>query len=347
MNADFNRFHAESFSFITSHPPLVDGRTSKSVSSHKIEKVKRLRFKPALDSIGKQLDPHSIYSEEIKQNLQQKHIKITPRPKHCLGGELIRRILPPFTTLDPIEEVSNEIDLPHFYDNFESIAHSTEPSDKNRANREKWRQSIHKVKGIVAGMAEMKKNFGVEGKIVEPHFFTEVLEENHHFPGKKNHNVTYLSNPAERSDFKIEFRSGEMLRKGVPFHTEEEKSLASGTGWAIFVIDPKGVFYAGTQMLHHFHHTSFLGGAAIMGGGEIKTDQNGKIVALSNKSGHYQPSRTQSLNTLKMLHQHGVDLSKVEFKEYSGKQPPLVYQSALEYLHLYGNDQELPSQRLQ
>ena len=148
--------------------------------------------------------------------------------------------------------------------------------------------------------------------------------------------VNYLSTVEERKPYQLEFKEGLIWQNQSPYDTSSEETIFSGKGWAIFVIDPKRQFYAGTHEIGRFHHSSFLGGSAILGAGEMQTDANGRLIALSNKSGHYQPSREQLLNTLLTLKQANIDLSQVKLIEYT-REGRLIFESAQQFLDSYGS----------
>ena len=71
----------------------------------------------------------------------------------------------------------------------------------------------------------------------------------------------------------------------------------SRNGWAVWVcsmptIDPGGKFgafvFSYTHNAGYDHHSSVLGGAPVMAAGEWVV-KNGKIIAMTGKSGHYMP----------------------------------------------------------
>lgn len=131
--------------------------------------------------------------------------------------------------------------------------------------------------------------------------------------------VRYLSEE-ERKSYQIGFKrdseqKGYIVQNGVPFCTAKHKSHGK-VGGAIFVVDSKGQFYAGTQVLNSFHHSSFLGGAPIMGGGELFVDEKGYLFAISNNTGHYEAGPEEMLNVLKLLISNGIDLSAVTLQLY-------------------------------
>ncbi len=214
---------------------------------------------------------------------------------------------------------------------------------------------------IGKGLADMEKT-GVQGKILSPSYMIEVGTQEHwygthdyfnawqashthlnfedwmkwNYPTANIHKVTYLDNEEERAAYKLDFKEGKVLRNQRPFDTAHEVTEHSGPGFAIFVIDSEGSFYAGSHIQGQFHHSSFLSGAATIGAGEIQTDAEGSIKAISNKSGHYKPGDVSILNTLKILQDAGVDLSTIKFTKLTAE-GSLIYSSAKEYLEANGH----------
>lgn len=91
--------------------------------------------------------------------------------------------------------------------------------------------------------------------------------------------------------------------KDQAFSTQTHRTHASGNGWAIWVCSTPMVQRVGVQLAHRvftgshtlgkFHHSSFLGGAAVTAAGEWVVE-NGVIKVITAKSGHYKP-RTQDM----------------------------------------------------
>ncbi len=130
--------------------------------------------------------------------------------------------------------------------------------------------------------------------------------------------VAYLT-PAQRRPYEIQIErdgsGGVILRRqdGQPLDTTNEETGLLGRGSAIFVIGQDGRLYASSPPEGTFHHSSFLGGGAVMGAGEIATDASGHIVRFSSNSGHYKPDDETVCRALQHLEDSGVDLWNVEF----------------------------------
>ncbi|MBX3719743.1 MAG: hypothetical protein KF898_08870 [Parachlamydiales bacterium] len=140
--------------------------------------------------------------------------------------------------------------------------------------------------------------------------------------------VEYLT-PEQRAEHRVEFRrEGEntvLFYQGKPLNTEEFETEA-GTGRAIFVIGPDHELYVGSHKYFKFHHTSFFGGKPVIGAGELITDPNGKLIAVTDKSGHYKPSKMQMWDALRFLKdEKNVDLRDITLirvprhREFTGR----------------------------
>jgi hypothetical protein len=90
------------------------------------------------------------------------------------------------------------------------------------------------------------------------------------------------------------------------YDTSELKSASgAGRGYAAFVLDRQGNIFSGQHVNFEFFHSFFTGGESVMAAGEIQV-LNGKITALTPKSGHYHPGEIQLLNLLMRLKAEGV-----------------------------------------
>ncbi len=111
---------------------------------------------------------------------------------------------------------------------------------------------------------------------------------------------TYLDEN-QRAAFEVTVQDGVLIHKsgsdqGKRVNTSSLNSLHSnGAGTAIFVMSPEGNIYIGAHgdTPGEFHHSSFLSGQPVSSAGEMVVE-DGRILDVSNNSGHYHPS--QSLN---------------------------------------------------
>jgi hypothetical protein len=116
--------------------------------------------------------------------------------------------------------------------------------------------------------------------------------------------------PAEREQYRVFLDDDGVLRSatdGQPFDTSAATSLHSADGGkAIFVMDEQGNMYASkTQELGQFHHSTLGNGQPVAAAGELQVT-NGRIDAITAKSGHYQPTPANMSNMADALGQKGV-----------------------------------------
>lgn len=140
-------------------------------------------------------------------------------------------------------------------------------------------------------------------------------------------------NKEERRPYQAGCATGIVTRKGAPVSTERAFTRFSGTGHAIFVIGPDDQLYMANHLVDIFHHSSFFGGGVVMAAGEIKTDETGKVISLTNCSGHYKPTPKENCAMLRWFAAHGVDLSATTFQVIS-RGGPLEPVNAQDYLRL-------------
>jgi hypothetical protein len=121
--------------------------------------------------------------------------------------------------------------------------------------------------------------------------------------------VEYL-NAEDREQYRV--TPGSPMKRGAaPFSTKNMSSNGQGAGFGIFVMSPSGEFFSNSHKVGLFHHTSFLEGMPTAGAGEWKVNDSGALVAINNKSGHYETGATQFAQVLKALERNKVNLSGV------------------------------------
>jgi len=101
------------------------------------------------------------------------------------------------------------------------------------------------------------------------------------------------------------FRSDESK---TPVDTAKSVTHQTGPGAEIFVVSETNEIHMASHKLGKFHHSSLLGGKPVSMAGEMKVTA-GKIDWISNKSGHYAPSKEQLLQFLYHLGKDGVPLT--------------------------------------
>ena len=184
-----------------------------------------------------------------------------------------------------------------------------------------FRRAFRRAKIVGKGIVKISRK-GYSGRLLEDNYWrAEVVGENEHFrrlgeEERKSHFVTCVG--------------GRLSKEGRPFSTENDYSGHSGPGYSIFAIGPDEDLYCGSHSINVFHHSSFLGDGAVFSAGEIHTDPDGKIDAISNKSGHYKPGDKENLFALRYFRDRGVNLSDITFSAlFQGEDL-----NALEYLRL-------------
>ena len=138
--------------------------------------------------------------------------------------------------------------------------------------------------------------------------------------GIKNKRVKYLGKEQRKEKIIKVDKNGLLVdRRGRAYHTGIESTMHSGAGWAIFVMDKNNTIYAGSHIAGEFHHSSFLGGNYVSSAGEIAV-RNGKLVAITCRSGHYRPDPKNMIYFLNSLNDRKVNLKNVPIQLNEG--PP-------------------------
>jgi hypothetical protein len=130
----------------------------------------------------------------------------------------------------------------------------------------------------------------------------------------KDTKVQFIRNEEDLKKYVV--HAGASMTYGDPpqvFDTGNMISKASGAGFAIFVMDEDGNIYAGQHRVGLFHHSSFTAGRPVAAAGELKVS-GGKLVQLTAKSGHYQPTPENTWNVVKQMAALGVSFAGTEIK---------------------------------
>ena len=145
-------------------------------------------------------------------------------------------------------------------------------------------------------------------------YFTAGVLPGAHLASLKNQRVKYCT-PTERDDYIITIKNGAVKdADNSLYHTGDKETAFSGPGWAIYVIDFDQNLYSESHIVNEFHHSSFLAGAPVLGAGEIAVDR-GRIIAITNKTGHYQAGTKELALTLEILQANGVDLKTLKVND--------------------------------
>jgi hypothetical protein len=134
-----------------------------------------------------------------------------------------------------------------------------------------------------------------------------------------------LLKPQEASRFQVQARDGRFLqRDGVtPLHTvfrggkyAYEDRLIGEPQRYLLVLAPDDTLYASQQAFDDggLHHTAFTNAGPVAFAGEVLTDQSGRPVYFTNKTGHYPKSGAKQLQNLaQALSRRGFNLADVRF----------------------------------
>jgi hypothetical protein len=102
-------------------------------------------------------------------------------------------------------------------------------------------------------------------------------------------------------------RSGTHATPGADVDTAGSVTQHSGKGWEIFVVGAAGDIHMASHKIGAYHHSSLLGGAPVSMAGEMKVT-GGKIITMSNKSGHYSPGPEHFQHFLRTIENAGIPL---------------------------------------
>lgn len=156
-----------------------------------------------------------------------------------------------------------------------------------------------------------------------PKFKTTKMSDHYegeNIPGNKiwSSQVKYL-NDAELAQHKINIKDGRLYdSKGVLYDTGDAATAHSGGGRSIYVMDEAGNIYASKyQEPGLFHHSSLSRAKPVAAAGEIEV-AGGKLTAISDKSGHYRPTREFSDQAVSHLSEQGIDMSGVKLDFIGG-----------------------------
>ena len=124
--------------------------------------------------------------------------------------------------------------------------------------------------------------------------------------------VRYIRDPIERASMRLRVKNGLLVdAHNIPLDPQVDRH-PKRDGFAVFVMDRKGDIYISfDHQQGRFHHSSILAGAAVRAAGDMTIIQ-GRLLALSNSSGHYKPDAACLDVTLARLSALGVDVSQVK-----------------------------------
>ncbi len=148
--------------------------------------------------------------------------------------------------------------------------------------------------------------------------YTNETSPDHPLSQRFGTNGVHYMDSEEREQQRLFIDSDGKLRSAATaelFDTAKAETFWSGSGRAIFVMDGSGNIYATQEQIPGFiHHSSLLAGEPVVGAGEIGVS-NGKLVSMTDQSGHYKPKPYMNDLVLQTLRNHGLITSN-DFKQY-------------------------------
>lgn len=124
------------------------------------------------------------------------------------------------------------------------------------------------------------------------------------------YSVTYYTQEQQRQAKLTVAENGKVLNADTQnASTAKARTEDSGPGFGTFAIDEEGRFFTGSHRPGSEYHSSLVSGNPVRAAGEIRVE-NGQLLEITNKTGHYKTSRDQLITILKDLQSQGYDLSK-------------------------------------
>ena len=136
------------------------------------------------------------------------------------------------------------------------------------------------------------------------------------------HNILYAS-PKQQDKFFVTFNKENLLvdKQGIIINTTNARLLSRTPGMTVYVYTHKGLYLFPDENEKNYQalirHSSLLAGHPVLCAGMMGV-RNGKIMALTNESGHYQPTKRDFDKFIAYLKQK-IDLSHVSIKCYDYK----------------------------
>lgn len=178
-----------------------------------------------------------------------------------------------------------------------------EAMDKNIESIRQMGKLVHVLLGGVQLGPELDIGVWINGDVC-----TKVFKNK----GDQGSGVAYL-NAEAREAYEYKVSSGHRIvsksNNHVNLDTCDMETDERGKGWAIYVVSHEGRIYSGNHVVGSFHHSSFLAGAPAKAAGEWLV-RDGKIIAISDKTGHYHMSAIHLAAFLSQLYDNSPSLLK-------------------------------------
>jgi hypothetical protein len=229
-----------------------------------------------------------------------------------------------------------------YYKEFESSFNFTQ----DKANR--WAKPLNDAE---RELAEKERKYPAKSKEVQDaeakvKRIREGLIQDYAMQGIKANPKTGRADLRQFMDFKVKYldkterqnykmgMNGQITQQGKPFDTGEHVTVEKGKGWAIYVMSPDGFFYSASHIVGRFHHSSFLSGGAVAGAGEWLV-QNGRLVEINGKTGHYTAGSAEMFQVLCELEEQNIPLQGLKMALF--REPPQdAYQWKEDNKDIYG-----------
>jgi len=123
--------------------------------------------------------------------------------------------------------------------------------------------------------------------------------------------IRYVQDPVELDRMRLRVKDGLLVDADFKPLDPQVDTHPKRDGFAIFVMDmSQRIYVSFDHEQDRFHHSSILAGAAVSAAGDM-TILGGKLLGISNSSGHYRPDAECIDRVLKRLSQMGVDVKQV------------------------------------
>jgi hypothetical protein len=160
---------------------------------------------------------------------------------------------------------------------------------------------------------------------------------------EENYAVKYLSKP-EREEKRVIISDGcfkQIVRSRnknpddhslsiQPFSSESCLDSES-VGPATIVVDKRGNMFVGSTIPGLYHHSSPVAGKPVYFAGLIRTNVNGELEEIGNRSGHYKPTEYNTSNFLKHLGRKGALDYRTDISITKGHYLPLFFPTSIKH----------------
>ena len=156
--------------------------------------------------------------------------------------------------------------------------------------------------------------------------------------GARGKKIVKYFTEEEKQQYKVNLTNGLFYdSKGGLVNTINPKEVGRYAYSSLYVIDRDYQFYivgckVGHKLDRAINHSSVLAGKPILCAGYV-TVTEGKLISLSNESGHYTPPEEALLKLMHHLARQGVPREQYEVR-YQGRDTlrPIVYTSSLDFI---------------